>query len=54
MVSINFKIMNKNAQLNMAYSAFRDDRAAKKKKMIQRIQSNFKFQYSTLNCILFF
>lgn len=53
MVSINFKIMNKNAQLNMAYSAFRDDRAAKKK-MIQRIQSNFKFQYSTLNCILFF
>lgn len=41
MVSINFKIINKNAQLNMAYSAFRDDRAAKK---------NLFKEYSQTSC----
>lgn len=43
MVSINFKIMNKNAQLNMAYSAFRDDRAAKKKKRFKEYSQTSSF-----------
>lgn len=52
MVSINFKIMNKNAQLNMAYSAFRDDRAAEKKKNDSK--NTVKLQVSILNFELYF
>lgn len=46
-----FKIMNKNAQLNMAYSAFRDDRAAEKK---NDSKNTVKLQVSILNFELYF